>query len=240
MEIPEIPKIGIRNIKIQEVPVRPSYLNIEVPGCTYQHRDQNLQQQLLITDPGGVYTNCPGGAGIPSFYPMDWNPKDIKVIEEKPVANNEPPPPPETKTERPTIPEIEKEDVECPDPNKNNPRIGDIAANGKEKVSGFELSSDGQTCIVVYEPIGAVEKYLPAPSTVTTTSVIASAAVVSSVLAKPLADLILKIIKPSVKKLITTAQTKIFRKPPKVVSYREKLMEQRERNRAYRKLKKGW
>ena len=240
MEIPEIPKIGIRNIKIQEVPVRPSYLDIEVPGCTYQHRDQNLQAKLLITDPGGVYSNCPGGAGIPSYYPMDWNPKDIKVIEEKPVANNETPPPPESKTETPTIPEIEKEDVECPDPNKNNPRIGDIAANGKEKVSGFELSSDGQTCIVVYEPIGAIEQYLPAPSTVTTTSVIASAAVVSSVLAKPLADLILKIIRPSIKKVITTVQTKIFRKKPKVLSYREKLMEQRVKNRAVRLLKRGW
>ena len=240
MEIPEIPKIGIRNIKIQEVPVRPSYLDIEVPGCSYQHRDQNLQPKLLITDPGGVYSNCPGGAGIPSYYPMDWNSKDIKVIEEKPVASNDPPPPPETKTEKSTIPEIEKEDVECPNPNKNNPRIGDIAANGKEKVSGFELSSDGQTCLVVYEPIGAIQQYLPAPTTVTTTSVIASAAVVSSVLAKPLADLILKIIRPSIKKLITTAQTKIFRKPPKVVSYREKLMAQRVKNRAVRLLKKGW
>ena len=123
---------------------------------------------------------------------------------------------------------------------KNNPRIGDIAANGKEKVTGFELSKDGQTCLVVYSPISVTEKYLPQIGTVSTTAIIASTAVVSSVLAKPIADLLLKVIKPSVKKVITTLKTKLLKKPPEKKSTFDKKMEQRERNIAIRKLKKGW
>ena len=131
-----------------------------------------------------------------------------------------------------------KEDIPCPDPSKNNPRIGDVAASGKEKVSGFELING--TCVVIYEPVTAVEKYLPQVGTVSTTAIIASTAVVSSVLAKPLADLIVKIIKPSIKKIIDGLKKKILKKEPKKVSAFEHRMAQRERNRAFRKLKKGW
>ena len=238
-EIPEIPRIGIRNIKIQEVPVRPSYLDIEVPGCSYQHRDQNLNPNLLIDDPNGVFTTCDGGAGIPSYYPMDWNPKDIKVIEGKPVVNNETPPPPEsTAAAVPEIPNTGEKPVDCPAPNM--PRIGDIAQNQKEKVSGFELSSDGKSCIILYEDIGVVEQFLPTPQTVTTTATIALVATSSAILAKPIADLLLKIIKPTIKKVITTLKEKILKKEPKKVPRQERLMEQRARNKAVRLLKKGW
>ena len=173
MEIPEIPKIGIRNIKIQEVPVRPSYLDIEVPGCTYQHRDQNLQAKLLITDPGGVYTNCPGGAGIPSFYPMDWNPKDIKVIEEKETAKEEPQPIPETQATTPKIPEEKKEEVFKPCPGVNDQRVGDYRNEKKlERVSGHEVGLSGE-CITLYEPVAFIEQYLPTPALAVNTAAIA-------------------------------------------------------------------
>ena len=47
-----------------------------------------------------------------------------------------------------------------------------------------------------------VEKYLPAPEAATTTAAIAVVATTSALLAKPLSDLLLKVIKPTIKKVI--------------------------------------
>ena len=57
-EIPEIPEIYIPDVSIR-VHRQTNHLDIEVPGCSYQHRDQNLQPQLLVTDPNGclLYTS---------------------------------------------------------------------------------------------------------------------------------------------------------------------------------------
>jgi hypothetical protein len=117
--------------------------------------------------------------------------------------------------------------VPCPGPNA--PRIGDVAQNQKEKVSGFELNEDKTICITLYEDIGVVEQYLPSAQVVATTATIATVATTSALLAKPLADLLLKVVKPAVKKAIGTIQTKLGRKPRKLTPleirsnrYREK------------------
>ena len=101
--------------------------------------------------------------------------------------------------------------MECPGP--NSPRIGDVAQNKTEKVSGFELSKDGKICIVLYEDIGVVEQYLPAPQVVATTGGIAVVATTSALLAKPLADLLLKVVKPLVKKTIGKIQMMLGKTP---------------------------
>ena len=132
----------------------------------------------------------------------------------------EPPPPPQT----PDTPEPPpaggadtKEDPPCPGPMA--PRIGDVAQNQKEKVSGFELQRDPRNpdgekiCVTLYEDIGAVEAFLPAPQLVTTTAVIATVATGSALLAKPLADLLLKVVKPVVKKAIGAIQKKLGKTP---------------------------
>ena len=242
MPIEEIPEITIPTIwtSIPFVPVPQPSKTITLPvvnmPCALGRKDFTPNTEIYTDDPAGNLVLCPG---IPSFEPIQYNRKDIQIINtQKPQIA----PPPENTASAPeaTPPPTEdiKENVPCPDETKNNPRIGDISASGKEKVSGFELR-DG-TCVVLYEPVTAVETYLPRPGVVTTTSLIASAAVVSSVLAKPLADLILKIIKPSIKKIIDGLKKKILKKEPKKVSAFEHRMAQRERNRAFRKLKKGW
>ena len=89
----------------------------------------------------------------------------------------------------------------------------------KEKVSGFELQRDPRNpdgekiCVTLYEDIGAVEAFLPTPQVVTTTAVIATVATGSALLAKPLADLLLKVVKPVVKKAIGTIQKKLGKTP---------------------------
>ena len=71
MEIPEIsiPEIHIPDV---QVPYTPHYLHIakppdiDVPGCTYQHRDikNTGNRNLLLEDPNGEYSmvtnlSCP-------------------------------------------------------------------------------------------------------------------------------------------------------------------------------------
>ena len=97
------------------------------------------------------------------------------------------------------------------------------------------------TAIVEEQPapepeIPWVEKYLPAPEAVTTTASIAVVATTSALLAKPLADLLLKVIKPTVKKVIKKI-SQIRGKQVKIESVRERRDQQRIRSHAIRKLK---
>ena len=199
MEVPEIPEISIRDISIKEIPIN-SYLDVEVPGCSYQHRDQNLNPNLLIDDPNGVFTNCPGGAGIPSFYPMDWNAKDIKVIEEKPLEKEDPPPIPETEKPKPEIPEKKEEDTFKPCPGPNDQRVGDYRNEKKlERVLTHKRNLEGD-CETIYEPVAFIEQYLPTPALAVNTAAIALIAASS--------PLILNIIKPAVKNLFKKLTSK--------------------------------
>ena len=54
---------------------------------------------------------------------------------------------------------------------------------------------------------------LPDVSTVTTTATIATVATTSALLAKPLADLLMKVVKPVVKKVMTKIQTMLGKTP---------------------------
>ena len=81
-----------------------------------------------------------------------------------------------------------------------------------------------------------VEKYLPTPEAATTTAAIAVVATTSALLAKPLADLLLRVIKPTVKKVIKKI-SQIRGKQVKIESLRERRGQQRMRNKAIRILK---
>tara|TARA_R100001443_G_scaffold41187_1_gene54619 strand:- start:6817 stop:7578 length:762 start_codon:yes stop_codon:yes gene_type:complete len=232
----QVTQISTSQIQIWSLPVRPTAPEtppvtvligtpvVDIPGCVEFHPDDKRAQNLPIEDTNGLRTLCPNGQ-YPSFNAMDYSPEDlIYTTAAKPPAYAAPPDPetPETK-----VPEVPKEEVPCPGPNA--PRIGDVAQNQKEKVVGFELNEDKTICITLYEDIGVVEQYLPSAQLATTTAVIASTAVISSVLAKPLADLLLKAVKPIVKKVITAVQKKLGKTPRKLTiseirsnQYREK------------------
>ena len=80
--------------------------------------------------------------------------------------------------------------------------MGDLTQNGEEKVIGHELQ--GTTCVVLYEPTTTAEKFLPSTNQVSVTAAIAVVATASAA-ATPL---LLRIIKPAIKKLTTTIQKK--------------------------------
>ena len=104
-----------------------------------------------------------------------------------------------------------------------------------------EIPKKPVTAVVEEEPapepeIPWQEKYLPTPEAATTTAAIAVVATTSALLAKPLADLLLKVIKPVVKKVITKAQKLIGKKVP-IESVKDRRDQQRVRSHAIRKLK---
>ena len=80
------------------------------------------------------------------------------------------------------------------------------------------------------------EKYLPAPEAATTTAAIAVVATTSALLAKPLADLLLKVIKPTIKKVIKKIAAIRGKKTP-IESVKDRRDQQRIRSHAIRKLK---
>ena len=262
-----IPEIGIRDIGISNVYVPrwmirqpttdhllPSVVVnvgnpiINIPGCVTMHKDDKrhknnipIDKNLVENDSKGAMTVCPDGS-YPSYNAMNYEPEQlIMTYEQKPPVVPPPPEPDLDTPETPSIPKTGDEEVPCPAPNQ--PRIGDVAQNQKEKVSGYELQSDPnnpgkEICVILYEDINFVDQYLPAPQVVSTTAVIATVATTSALLAKPLADLLLKVVKPAVKKVIAKVNA-IRGKQEKRLSAFEKRIEQRHRNQAIRTLRLG-
>ena len=79
---------------------------------------------------------------------------------------------------------------------------------------------------------------IPPAGVITTTASIAVVATTSALLAKPFADILLKVIKPTIKKVMKKIAT-IRKKPIKVLSIKERREEQRQRNLAIRTLRQA-
>ena len=195
---------------------------VDMPGCVQVHkenaRERNKNKQLVNDDTDENVVLC--DSGMPAYAPMDYKSDRLTYTTVTPeaeqvkegVKTNEPPPPPDTDTpEPPATPPTEKEDVPCPPPNAR--RIGDLNQAGTERVKEYKLIQEGTICETVWEPIPFIDKYLPSPGVVTTTATIAVVATSSALLAKPLADLLLKVVKPAVKKAIGAIQKKLGKTP---------------------------
>ena len=181
---------------------------VNIPGCVEAHPDDRNAQNLPEDDSSKVMTLCDGE--VPSYDAMNYEPEQLTIVRELPPPDVVPPPDPPGAPEVPDTGNVSTE-VECPAPNQ--PRIGDVAQNQKEKVSGYELR-DG-ICVILYEDIGPVEQYLPSAQVATTTAVIATVAGASALLAKPLADLLLRVFRPAIKKALTKANSILGRKTVK-------------------------
>ena len=134
---------------------------------------------------------------------MDYTPEQLIIQRETPAPTVAPPP----EIEPPELPDTGdiggKEEVACPGPGQL--RVGDITQSGDERVIGHELSVDGKICTTLYEPTTAVEKFLPSVNQSTTTVAIAVLATAGDA-ATPL---LLRIIKPIIKKITDTVKKKL-------------------------------
>jgi len=203
----EIPNISIPEIQTINVPIFvPSTStsldvplpNINLPGCVKTHRDIRPTNTAIVEDDvNGSFYSCPPGYEIPSYVPIEYNPKKLEIVEQK--QKQEPAQQvPEKKFEQPQIPEQkqEKEKIQLVDcPGDDNLRVGQYASELKlEIVKGHRRSDDGLKCYEIFEDVPFISQYLPPVSTVVSTTAIGLIAASSPAL--------LSIIKPLVKKLV--------------------------------------
>ena len=180
---------------------------VDMPGCVTMHKDNKdhvtrlpFDKDLVNQDPKGSTTLCPNGE-YPSYNAMDYQPEQLIITRETPPPPVAPPPEVET-PEVPDTGNITKDkEIECPAPNQ--PRVGDLTQNGEERVSGHEIQNE--QCVVLYESTTAVEKYLPSTNQISTTAAIAVVATASAA-ATPL---LLRVIKPIIKKATDTIRKKL-------------------------------
>ena len=180
---------------------------VEMPGCVTMHKDNKdhvtkmpFDHDLVNQDPKGSTVLCPHGE-YPTYEAMDYQPENLVVTRETPPPPVSPPP----EVEAPPVPDTgnitKDKEIECPAPNQ--PRVGDLTQNGEERVTGHEIQN-GQ-CVVLYESTTAVEKFLPSTNQVSTTAAIAVVATASAA-ATPL---LLRVIKPIIKKITDTVRKKL-------------------------------
>ena len=218
---------------------------VNMPGCVKVHKENakrpaSKSKSLVNDDPKQNVVLCDGG--MPYYQPPDYDARELswrtvymeQDEEAEGVDTGETPPAPDLDTPKPPPTETPEGDPECPGP--LDPRIGAVGPSEKEKVVGHELQPDPNNlnkkiCVALYEDINMVEQYLPSAQVATTTAVIASVAASSALLAKPLADLILKVVKPVIKKTIAKVK-KMLGQKEKILSKRERLLAQKEKNQA--------
>ena len=185
---------------------------VEIPGCVKMHKDNQdkvtrmpFDHDLVNQDEDGVTTLCPHGE-YPTYDAMDYTPEQLIIQRETAPPPVEPPP----EIEPPEIPDTGdiggKEEVACPGPGQL--RVGDITQSGDERVIGHELSADGKVCETLYEPTTPIEKFIPSTNQVTNTLAIAVIATAGAT-ATPI---ILRIVRPILKKLWDTIQKKMGKK----------------------------
>ena len=208
---------------------------VNIPGCVEAHESNNNSNTVGVDDENGLVTYC--DAGVPSFNPLDYDANKLDFEYETPVPPVAPTKTPEVKT--PEIPDTGKAataKVECPtEAQKLKEPVGHI--KGDKKVTEYRLV--GKECIQVTEKLTIPDQIvgnIPSAGAVTATASIAVVATTSALLAKPLADLILKAVKPAVKKLLKKIATLRGKKSP-IESVMFRRQEQRIRNRAIRKLR---
>ena len=207
-------EIPYTNIPIHQVPVTLQIGNpiVDMPGCVEMHRDNKnhvsrlpFDKDLVNQDPKGSVTLCPNGE-YPSYNAMDYEPEQLIIQKETPPPPIAPPP----EVDAPEVPDTGnvggKEEVPCPGPAQL--RVGDVTQSGNERVVGHQLIDNGKICETLYEPTTPLEKYVPPLNQISTVSALAVVATAGAA-ATPL---LIRIVKPAIKKLWTTIQKKLGKK----------------------------
>ena len=248
--MPEIREIQIRSL---DIPPVPDWLNqypqaippivpvtqdigipiVNLPGCVEAHPDGG--PQLAQDDPRGAKTYCDGT--VPSFNPINFEPNQLLPTQKPEVDTRQPKAPAAPDLPIPKTPPATAK-VDCPTPAQAAKEpVGEYLEGFRKKVTGYQLI--GTQCVQQTEKVPIPEQViagLPSAGSVVTTGGIAVVATASALAAKPLADLLLKVIKPTIKKVMKKIAA-IRGKTLPVLSVSERQAEQRIRSHAIRKLK---
>ena len=252
MDIPIItsPNIDIREIEIPNtfnttpgIPTAPPVVVnigvpvVNIPGCVEAHETNSKSKTVGGDDPKGLVTYC--DAGVPSFNPIDYSPENMTITTSAPPPKVNPPEAPEV----PKTPEVSKTPaatakVDCPTPAQNAKEpVGTLVEGFRKKVVEYKLM--GNECVQITEAVPLPQQIvagLPSGGQVVQVGGVAVIATASALLAKPLADILLKAVKPTVKKVMKKIAA-IRKKPIPVLSSGERRAEQRQMNQAVRALR---
>ena len=259
--MPEIPiitggDISINDIQINTIPTydfnntstsiplaAPVVVNIgvpvvNIPGCVEATETNTAKNnQLREDDPNGVVTYC--DSGVPNFNPISFEPNQMIMTGPPEVDNrtSDKPKPSEAKTDTPPPPPSPPK-IECPTKVQNAQEpVGTLVEGFRKEVVGYKLID--KTCVQITEPVPLPTQILaglPSGGQVMQVGGIAVIATSSALLAKPLADILLKAVKPAVKKVMKKIATLRGKKPP-ILSVGERLAEQRQMNHAVKELR---
>ncbi|BAQ93570.1 hypothetical protein [uncultured Mediterranean phage uvMED] len=246
--MPEIPEIGIgavqvreiptwRSIPPQSIPVQPPVTLqlglpiIDMPGCVETRNTQPGNEKAYDTDPKGNLVVCDGT--MPSYKPLDFTPGTLTYGSAKPPTQIEQPPkksagkqnqPKGSSSLSSGKPDISNLPIELPCPPPDAIPIGAKNKSQTAIIVGYERING--ICEAQYEKLDVpaiVSNYLPGAPVVMTTAAIAATATTSAIVAKPLGDLVLKVVKPLVKKTIKKIKAKLGKKiVPESVAERRK------------------
>ena len=221
--IPEITVSGVQINQVRTWMIQPTTIQdiyvpvtlqlgfpiVDMPGCVEMHKDNKnhisglpFDKDLVNQDPKGSFTLCPNGE-YPSYNAMDYEPEQLIITKETPPPPIAPPP----EVDAPEVPDTGDlggaEEIPCPGPAQL--RVGDITQSGDERVVGHRLIDNGKTCETLYEPTTAIEKYVPPINQVTSVTALAVVATAGAA-ATPL---LIRVIRPLIKKVWTTIQKKL-------------------------------
>jgi hypothetical protein len=238
--MPEIPEVGVgsigvgrvyvpeipawRGIPPQSIPQEPpitlmlGFPVANIPGCVETRNAQPGNESAYDNDPKGNFVVCDGT--MPSFNAMDFTPGTLTYgsakppaidPKEKPAASQQPAKSPSPEASNPTgIPNVDI-DLPCPPPDA-------IPIGAKNKLQTAVITGykrvDGE-CKTQFKSLdipAILGNHLPGSPVVVTTATIAAVATTAAIFAKPLGDILLKVVKPIVKKTIKKIKEKLGKK----------------------------
>ena len=244
LDIPDVRITDIVDYSSPPIPVAPPVtVNIgvpivNIPGCVEAHETNNPKNNEISTDdPDGLVTYC--DAGVPSFNPIRYEPEQMIFTEPAQVPKTKTPETPEVpKTPEVTPPPPKTVKIDCPTKvQQAQEPVGTYVNGFREIVTGYELID--KTCVQLTEKVPLPTQIvagLPSGGQVVQVGGVAVIATTSALLAKPLADLLLKAVKPAVKKVLKKVAS-IRGKTPPVLSAGERRAEQRQMNHAVKVLR---
>jgi hypothetical protein len=204
---------------------------VDMPGCVETRETDDLRE----VDPRGNMTFCDGQ--VPSYNPPNFEPNQMLPTQRPAVDTRQPKAPEAPDLPIPKTPAATAK-IDCPTAAQAAKEpVGTYIEGFRKKVTDYQLI--GNQCIQITEKVSIPEQViagLPSPGSVVMTGGIAVIATASALMAKPLADILLKVIKPTVKKVMKKIAA-IRGKSVPVLSVAERQDLQRERTQAIRALR---
>ena len=252
--MPQIREIGVQRIGVPNIsvgqPIPPPVLPaappvtsaafpvIEMPGCVRARISKGEGVKTFEDDPRGNVTLCDGA--VPVYDAPDYRPRDFTWVE---------PPKADSKKPEPKAPAAAPS-LGVPSPDPDNSRlppdppcpafgakeIGSFNKLGTEVLAGYELQ-DGK-CVKIWDPVPVaqvINNYVPDAGPTVSVAVTAAIATTTAILSKPIASALQKLAKPLTKKVVK----KLLLRKEKPVSLRERVLAQRDRNRARMALRRS-